>query len=589
MALEAVATREVSPPQRRAVASGPHGQEDVFGLLIRLLASPQINEVVSSFQMAHKTRFVRSPGGDYPLILSTLHAQYRTIVSSLVEALLARYNISWESAAAACETAAFRGQCSAQRVRLISTLAALDDFEAFFELMTKGKEEPEVETAHQLEAHAPPSASQCESDQRNNRPQTDAAAAAAAAEPSAPAAPRDVYMSEAPPLLPSNSFTHLFADVHVEEQSSAGATLSAMSRDKSPPPSHTWTMPAAAHFSEQATATSLADVRLSACSANEDSQLACTTLSSVASSCLEGEVWRYVDLEGTIIDQNGDEVRATWRRGKRVGTGSTGEVFLVDDERIGRFAAKLVMTRDEESVAQLKEEIAIMQKLRHANIVQYLGSATHQSDQYILMEYLGGGSVHALIQGQHPNGLPMPMLHSYGKQMLAGLHFLHGEMVIHRDLKGDNLLRSSDGAIVKLADFGSSQRLQTDLTLTSEVRSLRGSPYWMSPEHIQGLRCGRKADIWSFGCVLLEMLTGSPPWHDPAAPHGHVSVFQVLNRIVAATTPPPMPAEMPHALRSLMLACFNRDIEQRPTTTELSDFDWIRGGDSNGTYGAVPA
>ena len=69
--------------------------------------------------------------------------------------------------------------------------------------------------------------------------------------------------------------------------------------------------------------------------------------------------------------------------------------------------------------------------------------------------------------------------------------------------------------------------------MTQDVGDIRGSPYWMSPEHIQGARCGRKADIWSFGCVLLEMATGVPPWADRTAPSksgGQFAVFQLLDR-----------------------------------------------------------
>ena len=83
-----------------------------------------------------------------------------------------------------------------------------------------------------------------------------------------------------------------------------------------------------------------------------------------------------------------------------------------------------------------------------------------------------------------------------------------------------------------------------DATLNSEVQGMRGSPYWMSPEHILSAGCGRKADIWSFAAVLLEMLTGRPPWSSivNAAGGGNFTLFQILTHITESKDPPPMPS-----------------------------------------------
>ena len=105
----------------------------------------------------------------------------------------------------------------------------------------------------------------------------------------------------------------------------------------------------------------------------------------------------------------------------------------------------------------------------------------------------------------------------------------------------------------------------------AETGSLRkaGSPYWMSPEHIKGSGCGRKADIWSLGCVLVEMATATPPWHDEHAPRGQFAVFQILNKIVSSHGPPPLPDHLPPPLRRLLLACFERDVAKRPDSSSL--------------------
>ena len=256
------------------------------------------------------------------------------------------------------------------------------------------------------------------------------------------------------------------------------------------------------------------------------------------------------------------------------------------------FAAKLVYPRDAESAARLEQEIAVMQRLRHEHIVQYLGCARDvlHGEQYILMEYVVGGTVKAMLARSYPRGLPLAAVQRYGRHLLSGLHFLHEAMIIHSDLKGDNLLvdlsRAAPGAEgddsewgrLKIADFGSSRELSGSGTHSMHEHALRGSPYWLAPEAIRGVGAGRKADVWALGGVLLEMLTGKPPWfEEQATPPGQFAVFQILNRIVTATGPPPLPpAEtMPPALHDLLLACFERNLAKRPTTTQLLAHPWI--------------
>ena len=152
---------------------------------------------------------------------------------------------------------------------------------------------------------------------------------------------------------------------------------------------------------------------------------------------------------------------------------------------------------------------------------------------------------------------------------------------------------------VKIADFGSASELEYSTLAEQQQQQqqqlgeaggelpMAGSPYWMAPENIKGAGAGRKADCWSFGGVLLEMLTGRPPWWQETSRDGAVgglAVFQLLFRISESAGPPPMPpAEaMPPGLHALLTACFERDTVKRPDSNELLQHAWVTGSITSG-------
>lgn len=165
----------------------------------------------------------------------------------------------------------------------------------------------------------------------------------------------------------------------------------------------------------------------------------------------------------------------------------------------------------EKEYDQLEREVDLLKNLQHANIVGFVGTALSENIVSIFMEYVPGGSIANILSRFGP--LPEKVFALYTRQILEGVAYLHTNRVIHRDLKGNNIMLMPTG-IVKLVDFGCARRLNC-LTLSGSkgdlLKSVHGTPYWMAPEVINETGHGRKSDIWSVGCTVFEMATGKPP------------------------------------------------------------------------------
>ncbi|KAH0621358.1 hypothetical protein JD844_022542 [Phrynosoma platyrhinos] len=168
-------------------------------------------------------------------------------------------------------------------------------------------------------------------------------------------------------------------------------------------------------------------------------------------------------------------------------------------------------TGNEKEYQKLQEEVEILKNLTHINIVGYLGTALEDSIVSIFMEFVPGGSISSIIHRFGP--LPEIVFCKYTKQIVQGVAYLHENGVVHRDIKGNNIMLMPNG-VIKLIDFGCAKRLAcVGLTNTHSepLKSVHGTPYWMAPEVINESGYGRKSDIWSIGCTVFEMATGKPP------------------------------------------------------------------------------
>lgn len=150
----------------------------------------------------------------------------------------------------------------------------------------------------------------------------------------------------------------------------------------------------------------------------------------------------------------------------------------------------------------------MLQNLTHKNIVKYLGYSKTRENLNIFLEYVAGGSLASIISKY--GCLTESVLKNYTRQILLGLEYLHWNRIVHGDLKPGNILVNKEG-VCKLADFGSARflRKQDHDSIVSTIGTLNYS----APEVLAGNESTRFSDIWSFGCVIIEVLTGKPPWH----------------------------------------------------------------------------
>ncbi|XP_051997475.1 mitogen-activated protein kinase kinase kinase 2-like [Xyrauchen texanus] len=255
-----------------------------------------------------------------------------------------------------------------------------------------------------------------------------------------------------------------------------------------------------------------------------------------------------------------------WRLGKHLGQGAFGRVFLCYDADTGRELAVKQVQFDPDSpetskeVSALECEIQLLKNLFHERIVQYYGCLrdTHERTLSIFMEYMPGGSIKDQLKSY--GALTENVTRKYTRQILEGVCYLHSNMIVHRDIKGANILRDSAGN-VKLGDFGASRRLQTICLSGTGIKSVTGTPYWMSPEVISGEGYGRKADIWSIGCTVVEMLTQRPPWAEYEA---MAAIFKIATQPTNPTLPPHVSDHCRDFLKRIFV-----ETKQRPAAEDL--------------------
>jgi len=251
-----------------------------------------------------------------------------------------------------------------------------------------------------------------------------------------------------------------------------------------------------------------------------------------------------------------------------LGAGGMGEVFKARDTRLGRDVAVKVLppafASDPERLRRFELEARATAALNHPNILAIFDIGTHEGQAYIIEELLEGESLRERLRGE---ALPAGKAAEYGVQISSGLAAAHGRGIVHRDLKPENLFITMDGH-VKILDFGlakllpkpSERELAAASTVTNatEPGMFMGTVAYMSPEQVRGQAVDHRSDIFSFGCVLYEMLTGRSAFSRDTA-------VETMTAILKEEPPEPtsIKASVPAPLSRAIAHCLEKRPEER--------------------------
>lgn len=266
-----------------------------------------------------------------------------------------------------------------------------------------------------------------------------------------------------------------------------------------------------------------------------------------------------------------------WIKGELIGRGSFGSVYLALNVTTGEMlAVKQVVVNDSwnktsDGLDALHKEVETMKDLDHLNIVQYLGFEQKKNTYSLFLEYVGGGSISSCLKSF--GKFDEPLVKFITQQVLEGLKYLHSNGILHRDLKADNLLLETDGTC-KISDFGISKKSQ-DIYSNNAEMSMQGTVFWMAPEVIHNIvedkkqGYSAKVDIWSLGCVVLEMFAGQRPWSNEA-------VISAIYKIGKTKLAPPIPEDVSDEAKDFLKQCFTTDSQIRPTAEKLLEHPFMK-------------
>ena len=263
-----------------------------------------------------------------------------------------------------------------------------------------------------------------------------------------------------------------------------------------------------------------------------------------------------------------------------IGAGGMGEVYQAHDTKLGRDVAIKVLpeafAHDADRLSRFRREAQLLASLNHSNIATIHGLEDSNGTSYLVMELVPGETLAERIK--RDGAVPVEEALAIAKQIAEALEAAHEKGIIHRDLKPANVKLTPEGK-VKVLDFGLAKAFAGDtstedmgnsptLSMAATMQGvILGTAAYMSPEQAKGKAVDKRTDIWAFGCVLYELLTGKQTFHGE-------DVTDILAAVVRAEPDwQALPAATPVKVRDLLRRCLQKDKRQRFRCRRCSDRD----------------
>ncbi len=282
-----------------------------------------------------------------------------------------------------------------------------------------------------------------------------------------------------------------------------------------------------------------------------------SSVTSQAGSTSRGAAWPTYQgvAHGLAL---GSDFGPRYRIEALLGEGGMGAVYKAYDKELDRVVAlKLLrpeMTASEGSMRRFKQELLLASKISHKNILRIHDIGDAGGVKFISMAFVEGRDLHQIIEQE--GRLSTDRTLGITRQVASALAAAHGEGVIHRDLKPQNVMLDANGAVF-VTDFGLAKSLEADLSMTRSGEYV-GTPRYMSPEQVEQKPVDARTDIYALGLLLYEMVTGDIPFK------GETMVQMMFNRIQAEVRPPrELAPELPESLERVIMRCLERDPARR--------------------------
>ncbi|XP_054804321.1 serine/threonine/tyrosine-protein kinase HT1-like [Prosopis cineraria] len=215
-----------------------------------------------------------------------------------------------------------------------------------------------------------------------------------------------------------------------------------------------------------------------------------------------------------------------------------------DDDESGSMAVRLEK--------QFIREVTLLSRLHHQNVIKFVAACRKPPVFCVITEFLSEGSLRAYLHKLEHKAVPLEKLMAFALEIARGMAYIHSQGIIHRDLKPENVLISEDSHL-KIADFGIACEEAYRDVFTDDPGTFR----WMAPEMIKRKSYGRKVDVYSFGLILWEMVTGTTPYED-------MNPVQAAYAVVNKNLRPVIPSNCPPAMRELIEQCWSSHPDKRP-------------------------